>query len=78
MPEKWSKMVVVYARTYSQKMVVAWVRRAGVSFLDHLTWSLKSFLPEYGHLTGSLKIVFLCSGHGDHRDTAKHSDHFFF
>ena len=32
------KMVVVYLL----KMVVVWLRRAGVSFLDHVTWSLQS------------------------------------
>ena len=47
-------MFVVCARTYAPNMVVAWLRRAGASFLGHLTWSINSFVPEYGHLTWSL------------------------
>ena len=46
MPEQLSKNdLFLYARTHAQNMVVAWLRRAGVSFLGHLHMVATNFLP---------------------------------
>ena len=36
-------------------------RRAGMSFLGRLTWSLKSFVPEFVLLTGRYKVLSFLS-----------------